>query len=112
MASCLRRAPGAVVCPSLIAPPTRCASPSLCDRGVGIKAIGDLMGADLSTYDCGAAGLNAFVFKNRAGHQLTRFGVRYLLRKYLPDYLSPSRRRKIHPHSLRHIKAIHLLNIR
>jgi site-specific recombinase XerD len=52
---------------------------------------------------------NAFVFKNRTGGQLTRFGVRYLLRKYLPDYLSPSRRRKIHPHSLRHTTAIHLL---
>jgi hypothetical protein len=52
---------------------------------------------------------NAFVFKNRAGGQLTRFGVRYLLRKYLPDYLSPARRRKIHPHSLRHTTAIHLL---
>jgi hypothetical protein len=43
---------------------------------------------------------NAFVFKNRAGGQLTRFGVRYILRKYLPDYLSPARRRKIHPHSI------------
>jgi integrase/recombinase XerD len=52
---------------------------------------------------------NAFVFKNRAGGQLTRFGVRYLLRKYLPDYLSPERRRKIHPHSIRHTTAIHLL---
>jgi integrase/recombinase XerD len=52
---------------------------------------------------------NAFVFKNRAGGQLTRFGVRYLLRKYLPHYLSPARRRKIHPHSIRHTTAIHLL---
>jgi len=52
---------------------------------------------------------NEFVFKNRAGGQLTRFGVRYLLRKYLPDYLSPARRRKLHPHSLRHTTAIHLL---
>jgi integrase/recombinase XerD len=37
---------------------------------------------------------SAFVFKNRVGGQLTRFGIRYLLRKYLPDYLSPSRRRR------------------
>ena len=51
----------------------------------------------------------AFVFKNRMGGPLTRFGVRYLLRKYLPDYLSPARRRRIHPHSLRHTTAIHLL---
>lgn len=48
----------------------------------------------------------AFVFKNRMGGSLTRFGVRYLLRKYLPDYLSPARRRRIHPHSLRHTTAI------
>ncbi len=52
---------------------------------------------------------SAFVFKNRMGGPLTRFGVRYLLRKYLPDYLSPARRRRIHPHSLRHTTAIHLL---
>jgi integrase/recombinase XerD len=51
----------------------------------------------------------AFVFKNRMGGPLTRFGVRYLLRKYLPDYLSPARRQRIHPHSLRHATAIHLL---
>lgn len=51
----------------------------------------------------------AFVFKNRMGAPLSRFGVRYLLRKYLPDYLSPARRRRIHPHSLRHTTAIHLL---
>lgn len=48
-------------------------------------------------------------FLNRRGGSLTRFGVRYLLRKYLPDYLSPARRKKIHPNSLRHTTAIHLL---
>jgi hypothetical protein len=54
---------------------------------------------------------NAFAIKNRAGGQLTRFGVRYLLRKYLPDYQSLSRRRKIHPHSLRHTTEIHLQSL-
>jgi Phage integrase family len=44
-----------------------------------------------------------------SGRPLTRFGVRYLLRKYLPDYLSAARRKRIHPHSLRHTTAIHLL---
>ena len=52
---------------------------------------------------------SAFVFMNRGGKPLTRFGVRYLLRKYLPDYLSPARRQRIHPHSLRHTTAVHLL---
>ena len=52
---------------------------------------------------------DAYVFVNRSGDSLTRFGVRYLLRKYLPDYLSPALRRRIHPHSLRHTTAVHLL---
>jgi integrase/recombinase XerD len=55
---------------------------------------------------------NALVFTNARGHQLTRFGVRYLLRKYLA---AASRRapslcdKRIHPHSLRHGTAIALL---
>jgi integrase/recombinase XerD len=53
---------------------------------------------DNGDVDCAGA----FVFLNRSGGPLTRFGVRYLLRKYLPDYLSPTRRKRIHPHSLRH----------
>jgi integrase/recombinase XerD len=52
------------------------------------------------------------VFVNRRGGAMTRFGVRYLLRKYLaaatetiPDLAD----KHIHPHSLRHTTAIHLL---
>lgn len=51
----------------------------------------------------------AIVFRNRNGCPLTRFGVRYLLRKHLPDYRSATQGRRIHPHALRHATAVHLL---
>jgi len=51
----------------------------------------------------------ATIFRNRNGGPLTRFGVRYLLRKHLPDYRSPAQGRRIHPHALRHAIAVHLL---
>ncbi len=51
----------------------------------------------------------ALVFRNRSGGPLTRFGVRYLLRKHLPDYRSATQGRRIHPHALRHATAVHLL---
>jgi site-specific recombinase XerD len=59
----------------------------------------------LTDTDSGAA----FVFRNRYGRPLTRFGVRYLLRKHLPEYRSPAQGRRIHPHALRHATAVHLL---
>jgi len=49
------------------------------------------------------------VFRNRNGGPLTRFGVRYPLRKHLPHYRSPTQGRRIHPHALRHATAVHLL---
>jgi integrase/recombinase XerD len=54
----------------------------------------------------------AFLFTNARGQQLTRFGVRYLLRKYV---IAASRAaptlsdKRLHPHSLRHGTAIALL---
>lgn len=52
---------------------------------------------------------DAIVFCNRGGRPLTRFGVRYLLRKHLPDYQTPTHGRRIHPHALRHAAAVHML---
>jgi integrase/recombinase XerD len=49
------------------------------------------------------------LFRNRSGGALTRFGVRYLLHKYLPDYRSATQGRRIRPHALRHATAAHLL---
>ena len=52
------------------------------------------------------------VFCNRHGQALTRFGVRYLLRKHLAAAsrtASTLATKRIHPHSLRHTTAICLL---
>lgn len=57
----------------------------------------------------GAESSAAVVFRNRNGGPLTRFGVRYLLRKHLPDYRSSTQGRRIHPHALRHATAVYLL---
>ncbi|MCY3840097.1 MAG: tyrosine-type recombinase/integrase [Gammaproteobacteria bacterium] len=52
------------------------------------------------------------LFSNRRGNKLTRFGVRYLLNKRVEacaDAVPTLRAKRIHPHSLRHTTAIHLL---
>ena len=52
------------------------------------------------------------LFRNRRGQPLTRFGVRYLVRKYakLAQSAVPSlARKRVHPHTLRHSTAVHLL---
>ena len=52
------------------------------------------------------------VFLNARGDPMTRFGVRYLLRKYITateDAAPALAGKRIHPHSLRHTTAIHLL---
>lgn len=49
------------------------------------------------------------LFYNRAGNNLTRYGVTYILKKYATSagqYIDPS---MISPHVLRHTKAMHLL---
>ena len=54
----------------------------------------------------------AYLFQNRRGEPLTRFGVRYLLRKYLPKRLAGGQTglsKRLHPHSLRHTTAVYLL---
>lgn len=55
---------------------------------------------------------DAPLFINRQGTPLTRFGVRYLLRKYLASScasVSTIQGKRLHPHSLRHTTAVHLL---
>ena len=49
---------------------------------------------------------------NYRGESLTRFGVRYILRKYLTRAHTQAPtlvRKRLHPHSLRHSTAVHLL---
>ncbi len=55
---------------------------------------------------------NALVFPNHRGGQLTRQGVRYLLAKYVriaTPNCSTLQRKRIHPHTMRHSCAMHLL---
>ena len=52
------------------------------------------------------------LFRNRRGEPLTRFGLRYLLRKYaaLAHTAAPSlAHKRVHPHTMRHSAAVHLL---
>jgi site-specific recombinase XerD len=52
------------------------------------------------------------LFCNRRGEPLTRFGVRYLLRKYTQQARSAAttlEAKRVHPHVLRHSTAVHLL---
>jgi len=52
------------------------------------------------------------VFRNHRGERLTRFGVRYLLQKYCTRAqatVPTLRGRRLHPHSMRHSTAVHLL---
>jgi site-specific recombinase XerD len=55
---------------------------------------------------------HAPVFLNHRGDPLTRFGIRYLLRKYCTraGAAAPTlRRKRLHPHSMRHSTAVYLL---
>lgn len=58
------------------------------------------------------AGATGQLFRNHRGDPLTRFGVRYILRKYAKVASSSATtlaRKRIHPHVLRHTTAVHLL---
>lgn len=52
------------------------------------------------------------IFRNHRGEPLTRFGVRWILNKHClkaADKLPSLRHKRLHPHSVRHSTAIHLL---
>jgi integrase/recombinase XerD len=52
------------------------------------------------------------VFLNHRGQPLTRFGVRLILQKHIRRtalHVASLRRKRLHPHSMRHSTAIHLL---
>jgi site-specific recombinase XerD len=54
----------------------------------------------------------ARLFRNHRGEPLTRFGVRYLLAKYCArarSVLPSLSAKRLHPHSMRHSTAVHLL---
>jgi len=52
------------------------------------------------------------IFLNHLGEPLTRFGIGYILKKYLRKAMKiqPSlKKKRLHPHSMRHSTAVHLL---
>ena len=52
------------------------------------------------------------IFLNHRGTPLSRFGVRLVLKKYVrkASEQQPSlKRKRLHPHSMRHSAAVHLL---
>jgi site-specific recombinase XerD len=54
----------------------------------------------------------AQLFRNHRGEPLTRFGLRYLLRKHAKTASSSATTitgKRVHPHVLRHTTAVHLL---
>jgi integrase/recombinase XerD len=73
------------------------------------KLLRDLMN-ESTVADVGAA--DTLLFTNARGQPLTRFGVRYLLRRYVvaATPCAPTLRdKRIHPHSVRHSTAVALL---
>jgi len=60
----------------------------------------------------GPSSQSAPVFRNARGTRLSRFGIRLILKKYVARAVSrqPSlQRKRLHPHSVRHSTAVHLL---
>lgn len=52
------------------------------------------------------------LFRNHRGEPLTRFGVRYILAKYCnraSDLMASLSTKRLHPHSMRHSTAVHML---
>jgi site-specific recombinase XerD len=52
------------------------------------------------------------VFRNQQGNPLTRFGARLILKRHVQraaESLPALKRKRIHPHSLRHGTAVYLL---
>ena len=63
-------------------------------------------------HDTGENSADQPIFLNGHGVAMTRFGVRYLLQKYVAagTHAAPTLAgKRIHPHSLRHTTAVHLL---
>ena len=60
----------------------------------------------------GMAAGSVGIFRNHRGEALTRFGVRYILRRYAAQAraTAPSlATKRVHPHTYRHAAAVHLL---
>jgi integrase/recombinase XerD len=73
------------------------------------RLLRDMIGERAGVFDDAVSPL---VFFNARGEPLTRYGVRYLLRRYVKEaaQIAPSlKTKKLHPHSIRHSTAVALL---
>lgn len=68
-----------------------------------------LLDAYIRNFNLNSEPLTSPLFFNQKGQALSRYGITYILKKYVSQAELESDTRKISPHVLRHTKAMHLL---
>lgn len=68
-----------------------------------------LLDAYIRNFNLNSEPLTSPLFFNQKGQELSRYGITYILKKYVSQAELDSDTRKISPHVLRHTKAMHLL---
>lgn len=68
-----------------------------------------LLDTYIRNFDLNSEPLTAHLFFNKKGEALSRYGITYILKKYVSKAELDGSARKISPHGLRHTKAMHLL---
>ena len=68
-----------------------------------------LLDAYIRNFNLNSEPLTSPLFFNQKGQALSRYGINYILKKYVSQAELDSDTRKISPHVLRHTKAMHLL---
>lgn len=74
-----------------------------------MKEICTLLDTYIRNFDLNSEPLTAPLFFNKKGEALSRYGITYILKKYVSKAELDGSARKISPHGLRHTKAMHLL---
>ena len=68
-----------------------------------------ILDAYIRNFNLNSEPLTSPLFFNQKGQALSRYGITYILKKYVSQAELDSDTRKISPHVLRHTKAMHLL---
>lgn len=68
-----------------------------------------LLDTYIRNFDLNSEPLTTPLFFNKKGEALSRYGITYILKKYVSKAELDGSARKISPHGLRHTKAMHLL---
>ena len=74
-----------------------------------MKETCELLDAYIRNFNLNSEPLTSPLFFNQKGQALSRYGITYILKKYVSQAELDSDTRKISPHVLRHTKAMHLL---